>query len=99
MSYAPIDIAYLEDTEFSNERIFDFLDTTTPLCSVHQTKTVLLFFYLISASVIYLMWPKMFKYDCPIDNATVFVPLIFTSFFHILMTVLYIVFALFEYTI
>ena len=98
MSYASIDIEYLEQTEFNNERIFDFLDTTTPLCSVHQTRTVLTFFYLISISVIYLMWHQLFKVTCPLQTITIFFPLIFTAIIHVIMTLLYVVFAIFDGT-
>ena len=96
MSYASIDIVYLEETEFNNERIFDFLDSTTPLCSIHQTKTVLTFFYFISASVIYLMVPQLFKTSAALDSFTVFFPLIFTAICHVIMTFLYLIFAIFD---
>ena len=95
MSYASIDIVYLEETEFSNERIFDFLDTTIPLCSVHQTKTVLTFFYLISGLIIYMTFPLSHRESSPLWDTTTFIPIIFTAAIHVLMTTLYIVFALF----
>lgn len=94
--YSSIDIKYLEDRYFNNERIFDFLDTNIPLCSVHQTKTVVTFFYFISFVVIYLMWHQVFKETSPLPINVVFTPIVFTSGIHILMTIFYIVFALFE---
>ncbi|EAY16226.1 hypothetical protein TVAG_341200 [Trichomonas vaginalis G3] len=94
--YSSIDIRYLEDTHFNNERIFDFLDTNIPLCSLHQTKTVVTVFYFISLAIIYLMWPQVFKESSPLELAVVFFPIIFTASIHVLMTTFYIVFAKFE---
>lgn len=95
MSYAAIDIEYLEENTFHNERIFDFLSATNPLCSIHQTKTVLIFFYLFSFIILFLIYPQMTKFSAPLEEITILVPLIFTAGIHFLMSFLYILFALF----
>ena len=90
-----LDLPYLEDQRFHIERILDFITPTIPLFSIHQARTTLLFLYCISVGVIYCFIPQMKNGSTVISVFTLSFPLICVTAFHIILSLLYIIFALF----
>ena len=95
MSYQGIDIEYLEEKRFNIERIFDFLDSSLPLCSVHQMKTVISFFYFMSFTIMFLLYPQINSGSISVGYFLTFFPLYVAMAIHVVLSILYIVFSLF----
>lgn len=91
-----IDLTYLEEEHFHIERISDFITPSTPLFSIHQARTVLLFFYLITIAIIVCFIPQLIDDSTVISVFVICFPLICATIFHILTSFAYILFSLFS---
>lgn len=91
-----IDLTYLEEEHFHIERISDFITPATPLFSIHQARTVLLFFYIIAFSIILCFIPQLINGSPVISIFVICFPLICVTIFHILTSFAYILFSLFS---
>ncbi|OHT00673.1 hypothetical protein TRFO_32586 [Tritrichomonas foetus] len=90
-----LDLSYLEETNFHIERIIDYITPSIPLFSIHQARTVLLFFYAISIAVIYCFVPQFIKGSTVITEFVICFPIICVTALHIILSFGYILFALF----
>lgn len=89
MERASVDLSYLEDLSFNVERLVDYLVPQMPLCSLHQSRSLLIFLYLISIFLIAVVSDEITENEFSISTFTLFVPLIFIMIFHIFLTIFY----------
>ena len=95
MERASIDLAYMEETNFHIERVVDYLTPNLPLMAIHQARSLILMFYLMSISIISVLVQQMVADVSLIGNFETCFPLMVTIFIHLLMTVCYCVLVLF----